>query len=165
MKSLIAGAIGILSVGVLTLGAAELQTKTPQSEEAKRFLGTWKLVSIISNGQINRAYGDHPVGMIYYDNTGHMAVQIMPDRLRPKFAEAIPTPEEAKSAITGYIAYFGTFRVDEKARTITHHREGSLTPGMVGVDLVRRYEFDSDGRLILTPVEAPAGHLRWERIR
>jgi hypothetical protein len=103
--------------------------------------------------------------MIGYDSTGHMAVQIMPDRSRPKFAGSAPTPEEAKSALTGYIAYFGTFTVDEKARTVTHHREGSLTPGMIGTDLVRRYEFDPNDQLILTPVEALAGHLTWERIK
>ena len=38
-----------------------------------------------------------------------MAVQIMPDRNRPKYAGAQPTPEEAKAALTGYTAYFGTY--------------------------------------------------------
>jgi len=149
----------------LILGHAKPQTQVTQSAEAKRFLGTWRLVSIVSNGQISPVFGPNPVGMIGYDSTGHMAVQIMPDRSRPKFAGSAPTPEEAKSALTGYIAYFGTFTVDEKARTVTHHREGSLTPGMIGTDLVRRYEFDPNDQLILTPVEALAGHLTWERIK
>lgn len=38
-----------------------------------------------------------------------MAVQVMPDRPRAKFAAAEPTPEEAKAALTGYSAYFGTW--------------------------------------------------------
>jgi len=154
-----------LPMASLVPGQQKPQSQAARSDKAKRFLGTWKLVSIVSNGKINPAYGNHPVGMICYDKTGHMAVQIMPDRLRPKFAGSAPTPDEAKSAIAGYIAYFGSFTINEKSKTVTHHRDGSLTPGMVGVDLVRRYEFESGDRLVLTPVEAPTGHLTWERIR
>jgi hypothetical protein len=165
MKTLIAVLILALAVVCLAFGGPNSDTHETQSGAATRFLGTWKLVSIVSNGQIDPAYGEHPVGQIYYDGTGHMAAQIMPDRRRPRFAGSSPTPEEAKSAISGYVAYFGTFTVDEKAHTVTHHRDGTLTPGMVGVDLVRSYEFDSNGRLILTPVEAPTRHLTWERMK
>ena len=154
-----------LTIAGLVFGHGKSQPQAAQSSEAKRFLGTWRLVSIVSDGQMYPAYGDHPVGLIYYDSTGHMAVQVMPDRTRPKFAGRAPTPDEAQSALVGYVAYFGTFTVNESARTVTHHRAGSLTPGMVGVDLVRRYEFDQKDRLILTPVEAPAVHLTWERLR
>lgn len=91
--------------------------------------------------------------MIYYDGTGHMAVQIMPDRARPQYAGTLPTPDEAKAAILGYAAYFGTYTIDERARIVTHHRTGNINPGGLG-DFVRGYEFASDDRLILRPVEA-----------
>ena len=102
-------------------------------------------------------------GLIYYDETGHMAVQIMPDRLRPKYAGAEPTPDEAKAAITGYTAYFGTYTIDERTHTVTHHRLGNINPGALG-DFVRRYEFASSDRLILRRIES-TNELTWERIK
>ena len=101
--------------------------------------------------------------MIYYDGTGHMGVQIMPDRARPKFTGTLPTPDEAKAAILGYVAYFGTYTIDERERTVTHHRTGHINPGNIS-DAVRRYEFASDDRLILKPVGRTT-ELTWERIR
>lgn len=134
-----------------------------RSDTAKRFIGTWRLISITSAGQEDQGRGSHPIGLIYYDGTGHMAVQIMPDRLRPKYAGTEPTPDEAKAAITGYTAYFGTYTIDEEARTVTHHRIGNINPGGLG-DFVRRYEFAAGDRLILRPIES-TNELTWERVK
>lgn len=137
---------------------------TENGEDAKRFVGTWKLVSIEA-ATPDPMRGANPIGLIQYDAAGNMAVQIMPDRDRPKWKQGeSPTPEQAKDTLAGYTAYFGTYTLDEKARTVSHHRKGSLNPGGVGVDLVRRYELVGD-RLILTPVENPSLHLTWERVR
>jgi hypothetical protein len=135
----------------------------PPGDTAKRFIGTWQLISITSVGQKDSNRGSHPTGLIYYDSTGHMAVQIMPDRLRPKYAGTDPTPEEAKAAITGYTAYFGTYTINEEARTVTHHRMANINPGGLG-DFVRRYEFAPGDRLILRPIES-INELTWERIK
>jgi hypothetical protein len=72
------------------------------------------------------------------------------------------TPEEAWIALKDYIAYFGTYTVDEQAGTVTHHRLDSIQPGDGG-DLIRRYEFIGD-RLVL---RAPNSTLEvtWERIK
>src|SRR6185295_17243962 len=70
---------------------------------------------------------------------------------RRRYAAAEPTPEEAKDAITGYLAYFGTYSVDEQARIVTHHRTCSINPGQVGDEVVRAYVFESNDRLVLTP--------------
>ena len=91
-----------------------------------------------------------------------MAVQIMPSRVRSKFAELLPTPEEARDALLGYTAYFGTYSVDDR-HIITHHRTGNINPGALGA-FVRRYEFLSDDRVLLSPVESKAG-LTSERIK
>ncbi|MSQ15053.1 MAG: hypothetical protein EXR50_04220 [Dehalococcoidia bacterium] len=57
------------------------------SETAKRFIGMWRLVSITgTTAEVQANRGPHPTGVIYYDGTGHMAVQIMPDRARPRYA-------------------------------------------------------------------------------
>jgi hypothetical protein len=135
----------------------------PLSDTAKRFIGTWQLISITLAGQMDPNRGSHPIGLIYYDGTGYMAVQIMPDRLRPKYAGTEPTPDEAKATITGYTAYFGTYTINEEARTVTHHRMGNINPGGLG-DFVRRYEFAPGDRLILRPLES-MNELTWERIK
>ena len=75
---------------------------------------------------------------------------------------AAMTPQEAFTAVKDYIAYFGTYTVDEQAGIVTHHRHDSLQPGDAG-DLVRKYEFAGD-RLVL---RAPNSTLEvtWERIK
>jgi hypothetical protein len=138
--------------------------KAEEGADAKRFVGTWKLVSIES-AEPETTRGENPIGLIYYDAFGNMAVQIMPDRDRPQWKpNESPTPEQAKEALRGYVAYFGAYTVDEKARTVSHHRKGTINAAGVGVDLVRKYEFEGD-RLILTPVDNPSSHLTWERAR
>ena len=96
-----------------------------------------------------------------YDVHGHMSCHVAPDRATTRAGKEA-TPDEAKAALAGYIAYFGTYSVDEQARTVTHHREGSVQPGDKG-DLVRGYEFVGD-RLILRPVGV-VHEVIWERIK
>jgi hypothetical protein len=43
-----------------------------------------------------------------------MDVQIIPDRPRPPFSGADPTSEEARAALMGYMAHFGTYTIDER---------------------------------------------------
>ena len=155
--------IAVLVMGI-EAGVASGQSAS-QADISKRFIGTWRLVSIELDGQADPNRGAHPTGLIYYDAAGYMAAQIMPDRPRPKYAGSQPTPEEAKTALIGYTAYFGTYSIDERTRTVTHHRKGCINPGLVGVDAVRRYEFAAADRLILTPVENPSSRLTWERIK
>jgi hypothetical protein len=107
------------------------------------------------------------LGYILYDPTGQMAAQIMP-RDRKKYAATPPTPDEARAAIQGYTAYFGTFVVNEAEKYVIHRREGQINPGG-DVDLKRFYEFVGN-RLILTPAPANAptqpgnNRLTWERL-
>jgi hypothetical protein len=124
----------------------------PASDEAKRFIGTWRLIS------------DTSTGLMYYDGLGNMAAQVMPARARAKYAGTQPTPDEAKEAITGYLAYFGTYTVNERAHTIAHHRKGNINPGQIGDDAVRGYQFAAGDRVILTPVGS-GNQITWERMK
>lgn len=133
------------------------------AQGASRFVGTWRLATLQGDSASLQNRGPRPTGVIYYDAAGHMAVQIQPDRRRPSWQTRLPTPQEAFDALRGYTAYFGTYTVDEKARTVTHHREGALNLDVVRY--VRRFEFDGDDRLILMPVDRPDIRLVWERIK
>ena len=129
-------------------------------EAAKLLIGAWRYAGTKVNGEkFDR--GPNPKGMIYYGPHGEMSVQVAPDVKRRR-AGAVMTAEEAKIALTDYIAYFGTYTVDEAAGTVTHHRHDTIQPGDTG-DLVRRYKFDGD-RLILRGVDAPL-EVTWERIK
>ncbi len=129
-----------------------------ESATQQRFIGTWRLVSID-----DPARGPHPIGILMYDTTGNMAVQVIPDTPRAKFSGTVPSPEEARAALTGYTAYFGTYSIDETARTVTHHSRGNVDPGRVG-DIVLRYQFEGNDRLTLMPLESQV-RIVWERIK
>ena len=143
---------GPVVLAVVLVVAPITGAQTVPARDTARFFGTWRLVS---NTQ---------TGMMIYDSLGNMAAQVMPNRARRKYAAAEPTPEEAKDAITGYLAYFGTYSVDEQARTITHHRKGNINPGQVDDDVVRTYVFESNDRIVLTPAGS-TNKIVWERAR
>lgn len=148
------------ALAILPAGALFAQRPDPSA----RFIGTWRLVSIDSASALRNGHGFHPTGLIMYDATGHMAAQIQPDRRRVSWAGRSPTAHEALDAALGYVAYFGTYRVDEQKQTVTHHREGALN--FDAVDYVRRFEFQNNGeRLLLMPVDRPGMRLVWERIK
>ena len=129
-------------------------------EAAKQLIGAWRYAGTRVNGEkFDR--GPNPKGMIYYGPHGEMSVQVAPD-VRRQRAGPVMTPEEAKIAVTDYIAYFGTYTVDETAGTVIHHRHDNLQPGEGG-DLVRRYEFAGD-RLVLRPPNSTM-EVTWERIK
>ncbi|MFQ5658555.1 MAG: lipocalin-like domain-containing protein, partial [Candidatus Methylomirabilales bacterium] len=120
------------------------------SQKAKeQFVGTWKLVSYEVGA--SHPMGRDAVGLLTYDANGRMSLQVM--RLdRPKFRATggkeggyeAGIAEEVMSAYRGYIAYFGTYKVDEKGRFVTHHIEGSLFPNWVGRDQIEFFELSND---------------------
>ena len=131
-------------------------------EVAKRFFGAWRYLG--DDGRRQAACRDAapiPRGSSTTTRAATWRVQVAPDRERTKAGSA-PTPEEAQAALADYIAYFGTYTIDERARTVTHHRQGSVQPGDVA-DLVRGYEFAGD-RLILRP-PGTTHEVVWERIK
>ncbi len=130
------------------------------SEVAQKLIGAWRYMGTRVDGEkFDR--GPNPQGMIYYGPRGEMSVQVAPD-VKRKRAGAMMTPDEAKIALTNYIAYFGTYTIDEQAGTVTHHRQDSIQPGDTG-DLVRHYELTGD-RLVLRGLNSTL-EVSWERIK
>jgi hypothetical protein len=128
---------------------------------AQRLIGSWRYLRTTFDGKPDPARGANPRGIIIYDIHGHMACHVAPDREVTRAGKE-PTPDEAKAALANHIAYFGTYSVDESARTVTHHRLGSVQPGDKA-DLVRGYEFVGD-RLILRPL-GTTQEVVWERFK
>jgi hypothetical protein len=152
----------------------EDQEVTRPGDAASRFVGTWRLFSCEtrdSNGVVKFPFGDRPGGQLMYDASGNMSAQLMREN-RARFAARDPvraTDAEVRDAYDGYIAYFGSYSVDEVKQAITHHVHGASFPNWVGVDLVRSCVFDESGRLRLStpPIEMGGESVEyvlvWER--
>lgn len=140
----------------------------------EKFFGLWNLVAANfykQDGSVVKLYGENPEGLFVYDKDGTMAVQIML-RERP----ALPQGRNAENALedylkilSGYIAYFGTYEVDETLCRVIHHVRGSLIPNWVGTDLVRHYEFAGNRLFLRFPPthlrgEIMSGELVWEKM-
>lgn len=117
---------------------------------AQKLVGTWRVVRYIdtdSSGRATYPFGENPKGYFVYDPTGHLSVQIMRMPARPLFAardDDKGTDAEVRAAYDGYAAYFGTYRVDEAKRIVTHVVEGSLNPSYTGTDQPRPFKLDGD---------------------
>ena len=147
----------VLALSVVT----EARSQPVQGEAAQRLVGVWRYVGTWIDGKPRPNRGANPKGYIFYAASGAMAAQIAPDRVNP-MAGATPTPEEAKAALADYVAYFGTWSLDERAGTVTHRRVASVQPGPL-TEYVRTYEFKGD-RLILRPV-GTTQEVVWERMK
>jgi hypothetical protein len=138
------------------------------------FVGTWKLVSFEmrrSDGQIVYPLGRDVVGVISYDARGNMSGQLMRSD-RPAFATndfQKGAPDEIKAAFEGFLAYFGTYEINEEKGTVTHHMRGSSFPNWVGSDHIRFFEFSGNRLTLRTPPIQMGGIavtslLIWERM-
>src|SRR5271157_6042738 len=118
----------VLLVVVVVLGlSCHLSAQTEQANSIQQaILGTWKLVSYVReelpSGAKSDVMGAHPSGYINYGRDGRMIVMIVgSDRKKP--AGAVATPDEAEALIKSMLAYAGTYTLDTKTQTVTHHIE------------------------------------------
>ena len=133
-------------------------------------VGVWKLVSYemrAPSGEVSYPLGKDPAGQIMYDAEGHVSSQGMRRGL-PSFASARAQDAangDIVSAWRGYIGYWGTYAVDEKAGAITHHIEGCWFPNWVGTDQVRYFQLQGDQ--LTLEANQPGGRSKavWQRSR
>ena len=165
---------------LILFSMAATSAAPPPDDLSKKFVGAWRLVSIEGIPPGRPFVYDRPTGLIMYDPSGRMCVNIVLKADRKPFAPyakglLTATIEERAAAFDTYAAYFGTFTVDAKAGTVTHHLEDSLVPGRQGTDNIRWFEFQGDNRLYLIPIEDGKGgvlprkdatfKLLWERLK
>jgi hypothetical protein len=135
------------------------------------FLGVWNLVSCErrAGGQVTYPYGEKPVGRITYDKAGRMSALLMnPDRPRTSYTAdsggiARASEADVRSVVSGFVAYHGTFDVDESKEVVIHHVKAAMHPAWVGTDLVRSYEFSGNRMTLTAASEASKTVLVWER--
>ena len=151
----------VLGYAVLVALAASLtlaqQPAAKQLSDRERLIGAWHLAHI----DVPRPDGKpvdtpQPKGMLIYTRDGHVSVQLM----YPASARAVDNEYVHDS----YEASFGSYDLDEKSHTLTHHVQGSNTGQLlVGKDLPRVYRFTADGQLTIRSSN-PAEHwlVTWE---
>lgn len=137
-----------VAAAVLSAIASQGQSAFAQdrSSAKERLIGGWRLVSMEEPGADGKMkHVTDRKGELIYTRDGHMSVQIM-----------YPASESNVSndyVVNGYEASFGSYDVDETRHTVTHHVQASVTRGLVGKHLARRYKF-SGGHLIVTSTRA-----------
>lgn len=114
--------------------------------------------------------GENPKGVITYDETGRMAVQLMQiDRPLSKSADPYgAAPSEIVAAWMGFISYAGSYEHDPLNRRVVHHVEICSFPNWVGSRQERFYDFANDLLVLSTPPislggESAVSTLLWER--
>jgi len=177
LRPLLSLALRSLITGTLLAPLVLSAQSQSDASVREKLVGAWRLVSVETvkpNGEvIYPFYGKHPQGLIMYDQSGWMSVQIISDPApavpkvdsRQDFAAA-PDKEKAAAA-EGYYAYYGTWTVDASKATVTHHIHQSLMPGERGEEGVRHFVLEGD-RLTLTAKTHEMGEeherrLVWQR--
>jgi len=179
------GIIFTLVAGMTQVKAAipdqPIVNEPPVSEVSQQLIGTWGITSYETRnvkGELMTAppwHYDH--GTLIYDQKGRMAVQLVSD-VRPTFSgdlvQAVnkATPEELKTAGLGYLAYFGTYTIDEKKHTVIHHVERS-TNNYTGTAQVRSFEIKGNQLILIKLANMGQGakqsqlssRIVWERIK
>ena len=139
--------------------AALAQSAPPERAAAAKqnkqaIIGAWRLVGIDYSGPNGAlpdpVFGPNPQGIIIYDQSGWMSVQIVTAN-RPVMAKPVArtsrvaTPNDAKlaaAAFDTYYAYFGTWDYNAETAVITHHINASLLPYETGLEYWREVAFD-----------------------
>jgi hypothetical protein len=175
-----------LSLVLLTyLGLAPYHLAMPEPGHTmhatrQQLIGTWRLESIqvaTPNGPMNDPfYNADPTGMLIYDRSGWMSVQIAgkprPSMEAPASRPARPHTAEAAqleaAVLDTYYAYFATWDYDEASSTVTHHIKTSLIPGEDGMSYSQAVTLDGGTLIFTVRHDAPGGatvqRKVWKRI-
>src|SRR4029077_10410896 len=115
----------------MLLSCVSMSSAEPQQENvSEKLIGAWRLVSVEGTDPTFHFAYDHPTGIIIYDQSGWMAVQIDIKGIRKPFhnGPASGSDEEKVDAFDNYVGYYGTYTVDVKAQTMTPHVERRRRP-------------------------------------
>jgi hypothetical protein len=134
----------ILSISAMTTFALALLPTgsiAQQKSLKEQLVGTWTALSAETtgpNGAKQQFYGAPAKGILILD-AGGIYAQVLARPGRPKLKSINrfsleATPEELKVAVTGTVATFGTWSVNEADKTLSRRPEASLLPNEEGIE-------------------------------
>lgn len=132
----------LAGIAALVGVAAAQATESPaMGQDQTKLIGAWHLVSMEEPGPDGKlTQHTERTGLLEYSADGHVSVQLM----YPE-SEMADTPY----AKAGYEASFGSYDVDERAHTVTHHLQAANVRDLIGKDLPRALQLSPDGQLTL----------------
>jgi Lipocalin-like domain len=129
------GAMALAAVAALPAG-----TFGQQKSVRDQLVGVWVPIAhetTFQDGGKRQQFGANPKGMIILDASGNYTEILVRSDL-PKYRSndrTQGTPEEHAATVRGSVANFGTWTVDEAAKTLTYHILGSTFPNQAGTDM------------------------------
>lgn len=128
---------------------------------AEQLQGHWEFESseiVGSDGK--RTAGSSQKGLFIFDPSGRYSIQLYAPNL-PRIASnsrTTATAEESKAIVTGMLAHYGTYKVNEADGTFTVLPEGSSFPNWTGVEQpARKFAVRGDKLTILNPAPSAGG--------
>jgi hypothetical protein len=164
MYRIVMFAITALTIGIASPAAAVAET-------AKDFVGTWTLVSSITEqgGNKSDTFGPNAKGVLMYDANGRYVIIFIGANL-PKFGSnirATGTADENKAVVGGSLAHFGTYVVNEGDKSFTFRVESATFPNWDNTDQKRSFVITGDELKYTTPAGSAGGTvaLTWKRAK
>jgi hypothetical protein len=139
-----------------------------------RLIGVWTLMAYTEEKEGCKdanPLGPKPMGFLIYTPDGFVSAQLMkPGRSAFQSRDWHQgTPEEYMESGSGYIAYCGTYEVDEASETVTHIPSVALLPNLINGRQLRAIEMKGDRLTLRTASVAVAdgvlvtSRLEWQR--
>jgi hypothetical protein len=139
---------GLTMVIVAICGSALAQE--PGAAIKSQLFGVWELTSNTDkNSDGSSKWGENPKGSLIFESNGRYSFTIVRSDLK-KFALNSAdkgTPDENASVVRGSFANFGTYTVDEAAKTFTTKVDASIYPNITGASITRNVLSLADGEL------------------
>ena len=157
----------ILSLGVTAISMTVGTSAYAQKDLKSQVVGAYALASIydqMPDGKKNDTWGEGVMGSAILTSSGMFSVQILG-------ANRHNTPTQGpRDPIGPIVTYYGTYAVDDAAKTMTYHIKGSSFPGWIGID--RKFTVETitgtDMELAATVKGDPkmgefVAHSKWKR--
>ena len=169
------GSLKITAIASLIAGSSLFPNHAgAQSASPKQLLvGTWSLTSadsVRADGSKVALFGSTPKGTMIFTEDGRFAlIQMRADlpRLAANSRDQ-GTPEEYKAVVSGSIAYFGTYSLNEADKTMNLQLEASTYTNLLGSEQKRIITNLTSSELTFTNPRNPAGmtlEVGWKRAR
>ena len=121
--------LSVIALIAMGLGLLSSNPLAQQKSLKEQLVGTWTLVSVVEvhqDGRRENPWGPAVKGAVSFDGNGKVLLMIIGADLSAPSGK----PQESSRMV---VAYFGTYSVDEAAKTVTYTAERATTPNFDGL--------------------------------
>jgi hypothetical protein len=170
----------LISLGVASCHLSEPKPGGASHATRRELVGAWRLLSIRCIGPngpaIDPFYGTDSTGILVYDPSGWMSVQIVGSHRpamqatasRPTLSDTAQDTQLKAEVLDTYYAYFGTWHYDEVNSTVVHDVKSSLISGETGKSYSQKVFLEGGHLIFATRCETTGGanvqEKVWERV-